>query len=117
MEDWVRPVVAFEVRGSGERLRDFYSQMFNWDIKVGASGIGQAQAGIGGPEPGPVSVFLQSDSPGVTLYVQVMDLRASTEKATALGGSVINEPFDVPNGPTIARIADPDGTHIGLMQQ
>lgn len=116
MEDWARPVVVFEIRGrDGDRLREFYRQMFNWDIQ--GEGIGRAPGGIGGPEPGPLSLFMQSDTPGVTLYVQVLDLRASMEKAKALGGSVINEPFDVPNGPTIARIADPDGTHIGLVQQ
>jgi predicted enzyme related to lactoylglutathione lyase len=117
-EDWARPVVVFEIRGrDNKRTQDFYRQMFNWDIQVDGNGIGRAEGGIGAPEPGPLSIYLQSDTPGVTPYIQVLDLHASMEKAKALGGSVINEPFDVPNGPTIARIADPDGTHIGLVQQ
>lgn len=115
-EDWARPVVAFEVRGTDSaRTRAFYREMFNWEI-VGDA-IAQAKGGIGGPEPGPVAVFLQNDAPGVTPVIQVLDLRASMEKAKTLGGAVINEPFDIPNGPTIARIADPDGTHLGLIQQ
>lgn len=118
MADWARPVVVFEIRGrDNARTQAFYRELFNWEIVAGDNGIGRAGGGIGGPEPGPVSIFLQSDAPGVTPYVQVLDLKASMERAKALGGAVINEPFDVPNGPTIARIADPDGTHIGLVQQ
>jgi predicted enzyme related to lactoylglutathione lyase len=53
----------------------------------------------------------------VVLYVQVRDLRASLAKAASLGGTVLREPFDVPGGPTIARIADPEGNVIALVQQ
>lgn len=117
-EDWARPVVAIEIRGRDiARTQEFYRQMFNWDIQGDANGIARADGGIGGPEPGPLNVFLPNDNPGITPMIQVLDLRASMEKAKALGGSVINEPFDVPNGPTLARIADPDGTHIVLVQQ
>jgi predicted enzyme related to lactoylglutathione lyase len=38
-------------------------------------------------------------------------------KAVTLGGQRIQEPFDVPNGPTVAQIADPEGNVIGLVQQ
>ena len=51
------------------------------------------------------------------LDIQVLDLKASMAKAESLGGAIIAQPFDVPNGPTVARIADPEGNHIGLVQQ
>ena len=64
-EDWARPVVAFEVRGSDSaRTRTFYARCSTG--RSSATLIGQAKGGIGGPEPGPVAVFLQSDTPGVT---------------------------------------------------
>jgi predicted enzyme related to lactoylglutathione lyase len=86
-EDWARPVVVFEIRGrDNKRTQDFYRQMFNWDIQTDANGIGRAEGGIGAPEPGPLSIYLQSDTPGVTPYIQVLDLRASMEKAKALRG-------------------------------
>jgi predicted enzyme related to lactoylglutathione lyase len=117
MADWARPVVAFEIRGRDTAaLKKFYAELFNWNIDDG-NPVASIAAGIGGPEPGPVGVMLPGH-PGVTLSIQVADLRATLEKARSLGGSVLQEPFDVPGRElTIARIADPEGTQVGLVQQ
>ena len=45
------------------------------------------------------------------------DLRASLEQATQLGGIVLSQPFDVPGGPTVAAITDPEGNRLVLVQQ
>src|SRR5438552_2488795 len=74
-------------------------------------------AGIGGPEPGPAGHLRHSDRSGVTLYVQVRDLRASLARAAELGGTVVADPFDVPGGPTLAGIKDPEGNPVMLVQQ
>ncbi len=117
MSDWSRPVVAFEVRGKdSKRLQDFYREMFNWKIND-AGGIGRSEPGVGPPVEGIGGVFLQGDGPGVSVYIQVADLRASLEKAEQLGGKKVLDPFDVPGGPTIARIQDPEGNFVGLVQQ
>jgi predicted enzyme related to lactoylglutathione lyase len=34
-----------------------------------------------------------------------------------LGGAVLSEPFDVPGGPTIAPVTDPEGNPLVLVQQ
>ena len=117
-DDWARPVVHWDIQARDpERIRDFYAQMFNWDI-AGAPPIMSVAAGIGGPPPEALSGhILKSERSGVTLYVQVRDLRASMDRATELGGRVLNEPIDVPDGPTIAGIADPEGNPIVLVQQ
>jgi predicted enzyme related to lactoylglutathione lyase len=47
----------------------------------------------------------------------VADLKESLAKAVALGGRRVMEPFDVPNGLTVAQIANPEGNVIGLVQQ
>ncbi len=119
MSDWSRPVVAFEIRGKdSKRLQDFYRELFNWKIDVNeALGVGRSQPGIGPPAEGIGGVFLQGDTPGVSVYVQVADLRASLEKAELLGGKKVLDPIDLPAGPTIARIQDPEGNFIGLVQQ
>jgi len=118
MADWARPVVVFEIRGRDTaKLQKFYAELFNWKIDDSSPGVALIASGIGGPEPGPIGVLVPGE-PGVTVYVQVLDLRASLDKAKALGGSVVLEPFDVPGRElTIARIADPEGTQIGLVQQ
>lgn len=118
MADWARPVVAFEIRGKDTvALRKFYSELFNWDISDANPRVMPIPAGIGGPEPGPGGTLVPGE-PGASLYIQVLDLRTTLDKAKALGGSVLHEPFAVPGRElTIARIADPEGTQIGLVQQ
>ncbi len=98
-----------------DRLRAFYSELFNWDIGDGP--IMSIPAGIGGPEPGPAGHLRQSERSGVTLYIQVRDLRTSLDKAASLGGTIVLEPLDIPGGPTLAAITDPEGNPVTLVQQ
>ena len=51
------------------------------------------------------------------LYVQVRDIKASLKRTAELGGTVLSDPFDVPDGPTIAFVADPEGNSLVLVQQ
>lgn len=114
--DWARPVVHFEITAADpEQLKAFYGELFSWDIGDGA--IMSIGAGIGGPEPGPAGHLRQADHGGVTLYVQVRDLRETLDRTTELGGLVTAEPFDVPGGPSLAFIADPEGNPLALVQQ
>jgi predicted enzyme related to lactoylglutathione lyase len=115
-DDWARPVVHWEIEARDPALiRAFYRDLFSWDIGDGF--IMPIPAGIGGPEPGPAGHIRQSERSGVTLYVQVRDLRDSLDRAASLGGAITAEPFDVPGGPTIAGIADPEGNPVTLVQQ
>ena len=114
--DWARPVVHWEIEARDpDAQRAFYAALFNWDIGDGP--IMNIGAGLGGPEPGPAGHLRQSDRSGVNLYVQVRDLRTSLDRATELGGTVVAEPFDIPGGPTLAGITDPEGNPVTLVQQ
>lgn len=114
-EDWARPVVHWEIEAiDPERLRTFYGALFNW--KIGEGPIMQIPAGIGGPEPGPGGHLRQGGRSGVTLYVQVRNLRESLDKAAELGGVIVTEPFDLPGTPTLAAITDPEGNPVMLVQ-
>ena len=115
-KDWPRPVVHFEIEAlDPERLRTFYAELFNWN--VGDGPIMNIPAGIGGPEPGPAGHIRQSDRTGVTLYIQVRDLRSSLAKAVDLGGAIVMEPLDLAGGPSLAAITDPEGNPVTLVQQ
>jgi predicted enzyme related to lactoylglutathione lyase len=116
-DDWARPLVHWDIQARDpECVRAFYSKMFNWEIGEGP--IMAIPAGIGGPLPeGMTGHILPSDTPGFRLYIQVRDLQESMERAKELGGSVRSEPFDVPGGPTIAAITDPEGNGVVLVQQ
>jgi uncharacterized protein len=114
--DWARPVVHWEIVASDpDRQAAFYRDLFHWDIGDGP--IAVIPAGIGGPEPGPGGHIRQGDRPAVVLYVQVRDLRGSLVRTAELGGTVVTEPFDLPNGPTLASVEDPEGNSLVLVQQ
>ncbi len=49
-------------------------------------------------------------------YVTVGDVAALMEPIEAAGGTVIEPPFEVPDGGRISLIQDPDGAALGLMQ-
>jgi predicted enzyme related to lactoylglutathione lyase len=115
-DDWARPVVHWEIEAiDPDRQRHFYRELFHWD--VGEGPIMQIPAGLGGPEPGPAGHIRGGARSGVALYVQVRDLAASLVQAADLGGTVVTEPFDVPGGPTLAAISDPEGNPVMLVQQ
>jgi len=117
MSDWARPVVHWEIEARDlPAQRAFYAALFNWQIGEDTF-IAPIAAGLGGPEPGPAGHIRQSGTSRITLYVQVRDLRASLARAVELGGAVVAEPFDVPNGPTLAAITDPEGNPVTLVQQ
>ena len=116
-EDWARPVVHWELYAKNvDKARAFYREMFNWNIADGP--VALIGAGIGAPDPEQFTGhLLPGDTSRFVLDIQVLDLKTSMAKAESLGGSIISQPVDVPNGPTIARIADPEGNHITLVQQ
>ncbi len=115
-DDWARPVVHWEiVARDPERQAAFYRSLCHWEIGDGP--FMAIPAGLGGPEPGPAGHMRQGDRSGVSLYVQVRDLRASLDLAVELGGRIVAEPFDIPGGPTLAAIDDPEGVPLVLVQQ
>lgn len=115
--DWARPIVHWEIAARDpELLRKFYGRLFNWSIKE-AGIVLTIDPGIGGPEPGPGGHIRQDERTGVTLYVQVRDLGASLQRAVELGGKVVVERIQVPDGATLALIEDPESNRVMLVQQ
>ena len=115
--DWARPVVHWEIQARDQaKMRDFYMQMFNWNIADGP--ISAVSAGIGGVEADKFEGhILPGDASRVLLWIQVRDLATAMAQAEQLGGAIVAQPFDVPGGPTLSLIADPEGNHIRLVQQ
>jgi predicted enzyme related to lactoylglutathione lyase len=118
-QDWARPVVFFEIRGRDrKRLQQFYAELFNWKIDDNeAINYGLIAPGIGGPEPGVGGGLGHSETPGVSIYVQVRDLGETLEKAVRLGGEKTHDPIHIPGRASIAQIRDPEGNLVGLIQQ
>lgn len=114
--DWARPIVHWEIEARDpERQRAFYRDVFNWNIGDGP--IMNVEAGIGGPEPGPAGHIRAGSMSRVTLYIQVADLADTMRRVEVHGGLVTGESFDIPDGPTLAFIEDPELNPIVLVQQ
>jgi predicted enzyme related to lactoylglutathione lyase len=114
--DWARPVVHWSIVAvDPDRQRSFYSALFNWEISDGP--IMSIEAGIGAPIQGPAGHIQGGSNPGVSLYVQVADLRSTIDKAIEHGGHETIPPFNLENGQTLAAIEDPEGNFIMLVQQ
>lgn len=114
--DWPRPVVHWAIDAADPEIqRRFYADLFSWRIEDGV--FMSIDAGFGGPEPGPGGHIQPGETPGVSLYVQVRDLRESLDRAVELGGTIVSEPFQLPDQPTLAQITDPEGNAVMLVQQ
>lgn len=107
----------FEITSpAAEAAQAFYRGMFGWDIQL-MEGMGgyalvdtHGKPGAAGGGIGP----LFGPSAGVRIYFFEPDLAAGLERAVALGGSVLQEPTEIPGFGSFAVFADPDGNAIGL---
>lgn len=117
--DWPRPVVHFQIRAKYQAKQEaFYREMFDWDITQNeGTPFATIPPGKGPPVEGIGGSILQSDrGPAIVVYIQVADLGESLLQAEKLGGKAILQPVDLPDGPTIAQIEDPEGNLVGLVQ-
>jgi len=97
-----------------KKAKDFYSQLFNWeleDIPDGSYTMIRVGEGTGGgimkhPIPGAPSFWLA--------YVLVEDIQAATKKAKALGATVMRDVTEIPGFGSFSVIADPTGAHFAL---
>jgi predicted enzyme related to lactoylglutathione lyase len=111
-------VVQVEITGKdSDALRRFYGSLFGWPMRetptpgyrltaMDRSGI---SVGIGRSRDG--------QTPRLTAYVEVEDIREHLSYAEELGGSVISQPFEVHTHRgqfTYALVADPAGNLVGL---
>jgi len=111
-----KPVVHWEVTGkNSKRLQKFYADLFDWKVDAnnpmeygmvdtGGKGI---NGGIAAAQEGPG---------GVTFYVEVENLEEYLRSAERMGGKTVMPPSEVPGGPTLAFLADPEGNRIGLIK-
>jgi predicted enzyme related to lactoylglutathione lyase len=117
-----QPVVHFEIVGQdGAKLRDYYAELFGWEIvadnpmnyglvaredNLNADGIGIGGGVGGGPE---------GYAGHVTFYVEVPDVEAALAQAESLGGTRMMGPDEPMPGLVIGLFNDPEGHTIGVM--
>lgn len=99
---------------------EFYRALFGWtvhqDMDMGEHGMYR----IYGPENAPPlgGMFTKpAEMPGPSAwlyYVTVSDLEEAIRKVPELGGTVIQEPIEVPGGDKVAHCLDPQGAFFAL---
>ena len=103
----------FEVLGQDvDGLKKFYGALFGWkfeDVPGMEYGVAQNAEGV------PGGVGRAPQGPGwSTFYVKVDDIGAAVKIANEQGGKTLMPVTQLPDGMTIAVIADPEGHPIGL---
>ena len=122
------PVVHFEIIGKDyNALSAFYGQLFDWrfdtdnpsgygvvaredNLNADGIGIGGGLMGMTGhPE-------MEGYGGHVTFYVEVPDVEAALVHAEKLGGKRMMGPQQVPDGPLLGQLLDPEGRMVGVVQ-
>jgi len=112
------PVVHFEIAGREiGKSREFYSEMFGWNIQVNKNGYGMIDTSSDVGIRGGVMQAPQGVPPYVTFYVGVDDLEKYLERAETLGGKKLMGPMPVGEMGAFAMFMDPDGLVIGLFKE
>jgi predicted enzyme related to lactoylglutathione lyase len=102
-----------------DKARDFYRQLFDWqleDMQMGPSDtytiikVGEGTGGgmLKNPMPGVPSFWLA--------YVLVDEIGAATKKAASLGAKIVKDSVEVPNMGWFSIIEDPTGAALALWQ-
>ncbi|KIQ65211.1 hydroxylase [Kitasatospora griseola] len=93
----------------------FYRELFDWTVTVGEM---YTQFGLGGRDFGGMMDMADQFPPEVPPYwmpyFAVADVDLSAERAALLGATVTLPPTDVPDGPRLAVLRDPQGAAFGI---
>ena len=110
-----KPVVHFEIQtDDAAQIQRFYADAFDWNVDANnPMNYGMVTAGEGGIGGG-IGPSM-SGSNLVTFYIQVDDIDAQLATIEKLGGKIVAPKMEIPDGPTIALFADPQGNTVGLV--
>lgn len=95
--------------------KEFYARVFGWSVTVGEM---YTQWGLAGHDFGGMTdmadQFPADTSPYWMPYFAVADVDTTAERSVGLGATVILPPTDVPDGPRLAVLHDPQGAVFGI---
>ncbi|AIA02255.1 VOC family protein [Streptomyces noursei] len=103
--------------GDPETAVAFYSRIFGWTVRSHGT---YAQWGIEGADFGGMSTVQDRDREDVRPhwlpYFAVESVDGTATRAADSGGMLLMAPTDVPDGPRIAMVRDPQGAVFGIHQ-
>ncbi|MCB9465158.1 MAG: VOC family protein [Candidatus Eisenbacteria bacterium] len=115
------PVIWWEINAKdGERLTEFYREVFEWDCPLD-EGSGIWEVDSTGGRSGAISGGIFTGKGRLPyhrcLYVEVEDIEEMTRRVVANGLPILQGPFEVGGGTQLAFFQDPEGHMIGLLQR
>jgi len=119
------PFVHIELNSTDPaKAKAFYDALFDWEMKdiplPGSSPDANeiyTTINVGGGTGGGIMRQMMPNAPSAWLaYALVKDLRAATDKAAALGATIIKDVSEVPGMGYLSIIKDPTGAFLGLWQ-
>jgi len=109
-------LVSNDVAGS----RQFYSQMFGWNIQEMSMPAGTYNFMKSGEHPVGGLLQMPPEAKGAPTmwmpYITVSDLREAVSKATALGAKLCKDVTAIPEMGSFAILNDPQGATFGLWE-
>ena len=113
------PAVMFEVMSpDAATARGFYRDVFGWSYDTGSEGFSYVHFPVGAPPLlggiGQADAGAPGMQPGTNFYLLVDDLEATLARAVAAGATRLMPPWTV-DGYHFAMFTDPDGFAIGLV--
>jgi predicted enzyme related to lactoylglutathione lyase len=109
------PIVYFEIVGKDKAvLEDFYSAVFDWQLKPASEQYSHVSPGSG--INGGIGKSMDGGPGHVTFYVEVANVEESLSLVESRGGRRVLGPEQMPNGPLIGLFSDPEGRVIGVIQ-
>jgi hypothetical protein len=115
-KDMAHPVVFFEIGCTDlARTEKFFGDLFGWHTQRNGPAATIDTANQGGI-PGHMVSLGHEPQHYTMFYVEVDDIQACLDKATALGGKIVVPPIKIPTG-TFAWFSDLDGNTIGLLKK
>lgn len=100
-----------------DKAKAFYGELFGWqftDMNMSPSGIYSTFKPSEGPGGGMMS--MPESKSGWLTYVGVSNIQESTEKARALGATIVMGPLPIPEVGFFTVLNDPTGCTIALFQ-
>lgn len=99
----------------------FYAPLFRWEergtMHMGPGGLYRIFGAPGAPDMGGVMSATQPPVPAWIFYLPVPTVEGALERVRVAGGSVRQEPHQVPGGAWVAACADPEGAHFSVFSQ
>jgi uncharacterized protein len=103
------PVVFFDIAGEdSEKQKQFYSEVFAWDIDAGGNFSTMAIT--------PLPALIRRDPPETVIYLGVRGIAETMQLIEAHGGSVVYPRFEVPGVVVLGMFRDPAGNRVGLVE-